>query len=326
MQALPAAAFQRHKWGAIDALIWGLILIAYFVADRYLQLGTQVLIMIILALSLDLAIGFSGIESLGHAVFFGLGGYAAALFALNVSSDPFLGLLAGALVAGVFGFLSGLFVLRTRGLTQVILTMAVATVMLHVATTAKGLTGGDDGLSGYKIDPLLGLYSFDLYGRVSYVYASVILFVVFLICRAVVNSPFGLTVRGIRDNTTRMRLLGVPVTRRLVVMYSISGALAGVAGALSAQVTGVVATDSMSFLISGNVLIVLLLGGMGRLTGVFLGSAIFVVVSDRAAAIDPFNWFFVLGVLLILVVRFTPQGLSVWLERLLGDRLRLSRQ
>jgi branched-chain amino acid transport system permease protein len=313
-----ADAFLRHRLSWSDALIWLIGIAVYFVASEYLQLATQTVIMIIFALSLDLAIGYGGIESLGHAVFFGTGAYAAGSYALYVSSEPISGLVAGGLAAAVLGILAGLLILRVRGLTQVILTLAIATMLLQVATTAKSITGGDDGLTGYRIAPILGQFEFDLYGHTAYIYGLVILAVVFLFCRILVNSPFGLTVRGIRDNSLRMRLLGVPVTARLLTLYTISAALAGVAGALSAQVTGLIGTDSLSFLLSGNVLIMLILGGIGRLSGAFLGATVFVVVSDRAAAIDPFNWLFVLGAMLILAVRFTPSGLTVVIDRLVA--------
>jgi branched-chain amino acid transport system permease protein len=319
--SLIADAFLRHRLSWSDALVWLVGILVYFVADEYLQLGTQTVIMIIFALSLDLAIGYAGIESLGHAVFFGTGAYAAGSYALYVSGEPISGLVAGGLAAGVLGILSGVLILRVRGLTQVILTLAIATMLLQVATTAKPITGGDDGLTGYKIAPILGQFTFDIYGHTAYLYGLAILAVVFLLCRILVNSPFGLTVRGIRDNPLRMRLLGVPVSARLLTMYTISGALAGVAGALSAQVTGLVGTDSLSFMLSGNVLIMLILGGIGRLSGAFLGATVFVVVSDRAAAVDPFNWLFVLGAILILAVRFTPSGLSVMFDRLVAQVL-----
>ncbi|MCG2628258.1 MULTISPECIES: branched-chain amino acid ABC transporter permease [Bradyrhizobium] len=304
--------------GLSDALVWALAIFAYFFLGAYHQLGTQVIIMIILALSLDLAIGYSGIESLGHAVFFGIGAYAAALFALNVLSEPLTGLVVGGLAAGAFGFVTGLLVLRVRGLTQVILTIAIGAVVLQVATTWKSVTGGDDGLAGYQVAPILGRYSFDLYGHTAYLYSLCVLAFVFALARILVNSPFGYVLRGIRDNDQRMRMLGVPVAARLLLIYSISAAIAGVAGAISAQVTGLVATDSLSFLLSGNVLIMLLIGGMGRLTGAFIGGIIFVIFSDRAAAIDPFNWLFMLGGLLILAVRFTPQGVGPWIDRMGG--------
>jgi len=309
------SAFARHRAGWADAALLAAAVATYFIADQYLALATQVIIMIIFALSLDLALGFGGIETLGHAAFFGTGAYAAGLYALHLSGEPITGLLVGAAAGTVLGVLSGAVVLRTRGLTLVMLTLAIAAMLSQFATVAKGITGGDDGLTGYTVRPVLGLFAFDLYGRTAYLYALAALAAAFGLARLVVNSPFGLTMRGIRDNPLRMRFLGVNVTRRLVTLYAFSGAIAGLAGALQAQVTGLVGVDSLSFILSGNVLIALILGGTGRLYGAFLGAALFVVVSDRAAAIDPFNWLFALGALLILTVRFAPNGVLAALER-----------
>lgn len=312
----------RHHWSWIDALPFLFAAATYFAASRYLPLGTQVMIQVAFALSLDLALGYGGIDSLGHVAFFGMGAYTAGLFAMYVSSDPLLGLACAALVGALTGLLTGPLVLRARGVTLVMLTLAVATMIEQLANASamKPITGGADGLFGFKIAPLLGLFPFDLAGRTAYWYALGVVAVVFFVCKVVVNSPFGLVVRGIRDNPVRMRMLGVKVTSRLVVLYCISGALAAIAGGLSAQVTKLVGLDSLAFLLSGNALVMLILGGAGRLYGAMIGATIFVVLSDRAAAIDPFNWLFAIGFLLILAVRFAPQGivglLMDWSQRL----------
>jgi branched-chain amino acid transport system permease protein len=318
MQAAPgdfARHFSRHTLSWLDLLPFALVIVMYFVAESYLPLCTQIMIMIVFALSLDLILGYGGVESLGQAALFGTGAYAAGIFALRLSSDPLLGLaiagVAGALVAGI----TGPVVLRARGITLVMMTLAVATMLLELANSMRWLTGGADGLYGFRIAPLLGRFEFDLEGKTAYVYVAVMFLIVFVICKLVVNSPFGLTIRGIRENPVRMRLLGVPVLRRLVTMYVISGFLAGVAGGLSAQVTQLVAPDSFSFVLSGNALIMVILGGIGSLNGAILGAALFVLISDRAAAISPFHWLFALGIALILTVRYAPAGLISFLQR-----------
>jgi branched-chain amino acid transport system permease protein len=183
--------------------------------------------------------------------------------------------------------------------------------MLHeLANSWKSLTGGADGLYGFRIAPVLGRFPFDLFGRTGFLYAAAVLACLFFLSKALVNSPFGLTMRGIRDNPVRMRMLGVPVKRRLITLYAISAAVAGIAGGLSAQVTKLVGLDSLAFSLSGNVLVMLILGGTGSLYGAFLGATAFVVLSDRAAAVSPFHWLFALGILLILAVRYAPQGLA----------------
>jgi branched-chain amino acid transport system permease protein len=302
-------AFSRHPLSWVDALPWIAVVALYFAANTYLPLGTQVMIMIIFALALDLALGYGGVATLGHAVFFGMGAYAAGLWALYVSSEPISGLFVALAAGGVSGLIAGPLVLRTRHLTLVMMTLAVATLVQNLANSMKPVTGGADGLYGFKIAPVLGLFPFDLAGRTGYWYSAAALAVVYFLCKALVNSPFGLAVKGIRDNPVRMRMLGVPVTRRLVALYAISGAFAAVAGGISAQVTKLVGLDSLAFTLSGNVLVMLILGGTGSLYGAFLGATVFVVLSDRAAAVSPFHWLFAVGIVLILAVRYAPRGL-----------------
>jgi branched-chain amino acid transport system permease protein len=310
-------AFSRHRLSWLDALPWLAALAAYFVFPTYLPLGTQVMIAIIFALALDLALGYGGVASLGHAAFFGIGAYAAGLWALDVTSEPVSGLLVAGLAGGFGALLAGPLVLRTRGLTLVMMTLAVATLLESVANADwfKPVTGGADGLFGYTIAPIFGAFTFDLAGRTGYWYAASVMAIVFVLSKAIVNSPFGLTIRGMRENPVRMRMLGVPVLNRLVVLYVISGAFAAMAGAVSAQVTRLVGLDSLAFMQSGNVLVMLILGGMGSLYGAFLGATLFVILSDQAAEIDPFNWLLGVGLVLILAVRFAPQGIVGVIEQ-----------
>jgi branched-chain amino acid transport system permease protein len=307
-------AFARHPLSWLDALPWVAALALYFAFPSYLALFTQVMIQIVFALALDLALGFGGVASLGHAAFFGIGAYAAALYALHVSSEPISGLAVAAVAGGIGALVVGPVILRTRGLTLVMLTLAIATLLQNLANSFGAVTGGANGLMGYRIAPIFGVFAFDLFSHTAFCYAAAVMAVVFFLSKALVNSPFGLTVRGIRENPVRMRLLGVPVVRRLVLLYAISGAFAAVAGALSAQVTTLVGLDSLSFALSGNVLVMLILGGIGSLYGAFLGAFLFVVLSDRAAAIDPFNWLFAIGILLVLAVRYAPNGIVGLIE------------
>jgi branched-chain amino acid transport system permease protein len=309
-------AFAAHRINSIDIGIWVVAIGAYFVVPDYLSLGTNVLIMILFTLSLDLAVGYGGIDTLGQGAFFGVGGYASAFWALHVTGEPISGLLVGAAVAAILGVLTGPIILRTRGLTLIMITLAISSMLGEFAVTAKSITGGDDGLTGYTIHPVLGIFPFDIYFQTAYFYCLAVLAVCFVIARIVVNSPFGLTVRGIRENPVRMRLLGVPIRLRLIGLFTLSGAMAGVAGALSAQVTGLIGTDTLTFLVSGNGLVALILGGFGRLYGAILGAALLEIFSDRAAAINPFHWLLGLGVMLILAVRFMPNGLVGVIDKL----------
>ena len=284
------------------------------------QLGllTRIFIVGLFVLSLDLVVGIAGLATLGHAAMFGAGAYAAGAFALHVVPDPLvglgIGLLAGALLAGV----SGAFVLRYQGFTFLMLTVAVSQLVLSVAHKARAWTGGDDGLSGFTMGPLLGQFEFDLEGRTAAYYALAILVLGFYMARRLVNSPFGLAVRGIHESRARMAALGTPVYRRLLGIYTVAGALAGVAGALSAQTTAVVGLDSLSFALSAEVLVMLILGGAGRLTGALVGAAIFLVLHHTASSINPYHWLFIVGGLLMLVVLLPPAKALAWLRTRLG--------
>lgn len=319
-----AGALRHQRFTAIDAFLVTAMLATFFFADLYLALAVSVLIMIILALSLDLAQGYAGIETLGHAAFFGVGAYAAGLYALHVSPEPISGLVVGAVAAAVVGALTGIAVLRTQGLTQIMLTLASATLLFELANGLKSVTMGDDGLTGYSIAPLLGYFEFDIQGRTGYVYAAVVLVAVYLFAKYFVNSPLGLTAQGIRENPVRMRLLGVRVYARLLVIYAISAAMAGIAGALSAQINRIVGLDTLGFALSANVLVMLALGGTGRLYGAFVGVIVFMLLSEWASAIDPTNWLAALGILLILVVRFAPTGLMGLMDKLFSKTRRKS--
>lgn len=317
MLGLPSVALGigRHRLTWVDAVPWVLIASVYLFGDSYLPLATQALIMVIFALSADLMLGYGGVETLGQSALFGAGAYAAGLLALHLSSDPIVGLLVAGLGGTIIALITGPLVLRARGITLVMLTLAVATVLLELANALRSITGGADGLYGFQIAPIFGVFAFDLYGHTAFWYCVATFAVVLVICRIVVNSPFGLTVRGIRENPLRAQLLGIPVGRRLVVLYAISGFCAGMAGGLSAQVTQLAGLDAFSFDLSGDVLIMLVLGGTGSLGGAVLGAILFTVVSDRAAAVSPFHWLFILGIGLILMVRFAPAGLTGLLQR-----------
>lgn len=297
-------------WHAVP---WVLALAFYFMAAGYHSLGTNILVYILLTLSLDLALGYAGIITLGHAAFFGCGAYTAALFALHVYSEPVTGLLVATVVTGVFAALTGMLILHTQGVTLLMLTLAISILLAEWANRAHGITGGEDGLRvimGY----VLGLFRFDLWGRVAYLYALAVLFVWFVAAWNIVHSPFGRSLDGIRQSPARMRAIGTPVWWRLVAIYAISGAMAGTAGALSAQTTRFVGLNTLHVLISGIAVVMLVLGGTKRLYGAFIGAAIYVVVQDVAAKVNPFYWMFVIGGLLMATVMFLEGGLMEVLD------------
>lgn len=309
-QTLPKRATRRVPLGWIADLAVIAIAIAVFYVFPYdLGFCTRIVIMMIFVLSLDLILGYAGIATLGHAAMYGTGAYAAGLFAIHVTGDPLLGLGAGALAGAAIASISGLLLMRAHGLTLLMLSIAVAQVLQEIANKARGVTGGADGLSGINMKPVLGLFDFDFVGKTGYWYACAVLFAVLIFLKVIVRSPFGLAARGIHESHARMRSIGTPVYGRLVALYTLAGAIAGIAGALAAQVTAVVGLDSYSFANSAEAVIMLVLGGTGRLYGALFGTAIFMVVHHIAASVDPFNWLFIIGFLVLAVVFFFPGGL-----------------
>jgi branched-chain amino acid transport system permease protein len=188
-------------------------------------------------------------------------------------------------------------------------TLGLCLLLYEVANKAHSITGGDDGLQGVHMWPLLGRFQFDLYGTTAYGYALVILFLSLLVLRRLVNSPFGLSLRGIRENPRRMPAIGSPMSKRIRTIYTISAAFAGLAGGLLAQTTEFVALDALSFQRSAEVLVMLVLGGAGRLYGGLIGAMIFMIARDQLADMNPQYWYFWLGLLLIAVIVFLPNGI-----------------
>ncbi len=311
---------QQERWKPMEFAFWALALVAPFVFPDDRLFLSQIAILGLFCLSLDLILGIAGILSLGQAAFFGLGGYAAGLFSIYVSGDPLVGLVVAAALAGLLGLFTAPLLLGGKDLTRLLITVAVAGILYEAANKWSAVTGGVDGLQGIVINPLLGLVEFDLGGTVAYWYALAVLFVVFLGLRRLKNSPFGLALTGIRLNVQRMPALGVPVSRRLTVAYAIGGAVAGIAGALLTQTNQFVSLDALSFHRSAELMLILVLGGTGNLYGALLGTIVFSVAHHLLSEINPMYWQFWMGTLLILIVLFARDGLTGGLRRL-RDRL-----
>ncbi len=311
-----AAFARRHRFHPLEALPWAAAVAAFGLFPSYLPLGAQILATILFALSADLVLGYAGIVTLGHAAFFGTGAYTAGLLAANGWGEPITGLLAAAFVAALIGLISGLVVLRTTGLALLMQTLVVATLLQQAAVTGSKFTGGDDGLQGMVVWPIFGLFRFDLYGRTAYVYCLAVLFLCWWLARRVVHSPFGRSLTGIRENVLRMHAIGAPVVRRRLVIYTISAAMAGIAGALIAQTTQFVGLGFLSLERSGTVLIMLIIGGVGRLYGAFIGVPLYMIAQDRFSEVEPVYWYFWIGLLMVLVVVFARGGLFGVFDRL----------
>jgi branched-chain amino acid transport system permease protein len=304
----------RLRW--TEALPWVLAVAVFFLLPDYLSMGTRVLTYILFALSLDLILGYAGIITLGHAAFFGVGAYAAGVVSVKLGiTDPLLQLLVSALAAGLLGALTGAVIMRTHGLTQLMLTLAVAAVCLEIANKATDLTGGADGLSGVVVAPILGLFKFDLYGKTGYWWCFTILLVCWYFVRRLVYSPFGASLTGIRDNRLRMEAIGAPVFGRLVIVYTVSAVMAGLAGGLLTQTNQVVGLNVLGFEPSGELMVMLILGGVGRLYGAFVGPIVFLVAQDFLSKQFPEYWFFGIGLMLVVVVLFARGGILRVLDR-----------
>ncbi len=313
--SLTAPLRQGARWRWPESVFWLLPAAAYFAFPDNLSLLSQIAIAALFTLSLDLILGYAGIVSLGHAAFFGLGAYASGLLAQAGWGDPLLGLLVAAVLAGAAGFASSFLVLRGADLTRLMVTLGLGLMLFEAANKWTSLTGGLDGLQGVELQPVLGLFRFDLYGRTAYIYCVVVLFCLFLLARRIVHSPFGLSLIAIRQNPLRMPALGVPVTARLAAVYSLAAAYAGVAGGLLTQTTQFVSIDVLSFPRSAEVMLMLVLGGTGSLYGALLGTILFMTLHQFLSGINPQYWQFWIGLMLIGVVLFARGGVMGALRR-----------
>jgi branched-chain amino acid transport system permease protein len=302
---------RRHLWRVWEAIPWVLALALYFVFPKYLGFGTELLVTILFAVSLDLILGYAGIVTLGHAAFFGAGAYTVGMLAKHgIWNEPLTGLLLAAVVAAAIGLGSGLVLLRTQGLTLLMLTLCTMALLEEAANLGHDYTGGFDGLDNLPMAPLLGVFEFNpLYPTTQYLYVLAVLGLCFAFVRTLVYSPFGQSLTGIRENMLRMHAVGAPVRRRLVICYSISAAIAGIAGGIWAQANAYVNLGTLGLDRAATVLIILVLGGNGRLYGPFVGAGAYMVLSHFLSRIYPTAWQLGLGLLLVLIALFARNGI-----------------
>src|SRR5499427_1905084 len=313
----PHAYLQAQaRWRTSEAVFWIATLLPFVLTPNYLVLASQVAITALFALSLDLILGYAGIVSLGHAAYFGFGSYTAGLIAKWGWGEPLTGLAAAAAAAGLLGYATSFIIARFRHLALIMITLGLGLLLAEAANSASWLTGGADGLQGVRMWKLLGLFPFDLYGTTAYTYSLVVLFLGFLLARRLINSPFGLALRGIRENAVRMPAIGAASPAHIRKVFTIAAVMAGVAGALLAQTTETVSLETLSFQRSADVLVILILGGAGRLYGGLVGAIIYMVARDQFSGINPQYWYFWIGMLLIAVVLFLPNGILGGLARL----------
>jgi branched-chain amino acid transport system permease protein len=299
-----ASFAQRARWGVPEIAFW-LVAVAtvFFLPSKHLIL-TEIAILGLFALSLDLILGYAGIVSLGHAAFFGFGAYVAGILAkYGIVKEPVLALLVSGLAATALGFVTSFLVLRGSDLTRLMVTLGVALVLREIANRLD-ITGGADGLQGITMEPVLGHFAFDIYGKTAYVYCLIVLFVLFVLARRIVNSPLGLSLRSVKGNPLRASAIGIHVNGRLVAIYTIAAGYAGIAGALLTQSTQFASLSVLDFERSADVLLMLIIGGVGYLYGGLIGAILFKLVQDYLASVTPQYWQFWLGLALVMMILF----------------------
>ena len=303
----PASAQARllapSRWRAWEIVLWVAIWLMPILLGQHAALINEIAILALFALSLDLILGYAGIVSLGHAAYFGVGAYGAALFAKHLMPDPLLGLAVGAVLGAVLGLITSPMIVRGTDLTRLMVTMGVALVLLELANKFDSLTGGADGLQGVVMGPLLGHFEFDLGARVASFYSLAVLFLAFLLLRRIVHSPLGISLQALRDNRLRVSAIGLSVQGRLAAVYTLGAALAGAAGALLAQTTGFASLDVLEFHRSADVMLALVIGGAGWLWGGLIGAIAFKVMHDFISAFTAQYWNFWIGLFLVLLMR-----------------------
>jgi branched-chain amino acid transport system permease protein len=299
---------EKTRWRPLEIVFWLCTLLPFVVTPNYLSLASQIAITALFALSLDLMLGYAGIVSLGHAAFFGVGAYTAGLLSKHYIGEPLTGLLFAGILSGIVGYATSHIIVRFRHLALIMLTLGLGLLLHEAANSAHWLTGGADGLQGVRVGTLFG-FKFDMFGRTAYAYSLVVLFLCFLVARRIIHSPFGLALRGIRENATRMPAIGAPSRAHLRKAYTLSAVMAGMAGALLTHTTSTVSLEVLSFGRSADVLVILILGGAGRLYGGIVGAIIYMVARDQFSGINPQYWYFWIGLLLVLVVMFLPNGI-----------------
>jgi branched-chain amino acid transport system permease protein len=313
--AAGARAFlrRRTRWTAFEIAFWLATLLPFFLFPTYLSLASQIAITGLFAVSLDLILGYAGIISLGHAAFFGMGAYVAALLAKHeIINEPVLALLVAGFAAMALGFVTSFLVLRGSDLTRLMVTLGVALMLRELANRYGWLTGGADGLQGVIIKPVLGMFHFDMFGHTGYAYCLIVLFVLFLIARRLVNSPFGLSLMSVKGNPLRASAIGISVDARLIAIYTVAAGYAGIAGALLAQTTAFASLEVFSFDRSADLLLVLIIGGAGYLYGGLIGAIIFKFMQDYLSQLTPQYWPFWIGLVLVVIVLVGRERITTW--------------
>jgi branched-chain amino acid transport system permease protein len=287
------------KW---EPLVWLLAFASPLLLPSHSLLISEIAITALFAMSLDLILGYTGIVSLGHAAFFGMGAYSAAIFAKLVMPDPLLGLFVATMLATLLGAACSFTIQRGSDLTRLMVTLGVGLLLYELANKLDWLTGGADGLQGVLMAPVLGLFEFDLSGKTAAWYALAITSLFFVLLRRWVHSPFGAGLKAIRDNRLRAASIGIHVSRRIAAIYLLAAGVAGAAGALFAQTTGFASLDVFAFDRSADLMLMLVIGGTGWLWGGIAGAVAFKILHSVISNLTPQYWTFWIGLFLVVLV------------------------
>ncbi len=298
---------------AAGIAVWVVLLtMPYWMAaiGGYTELATRIVVMALAAMSLNFLLGFTGVLSFGHAAYFGLGAYGVAMTIKYLVPNTLLGMAVGVAVATVAAAIIGALIVRRRGVYFAMVTIAFGQVFYFIAYRWNTMTGGDDGLTGWHRMPIdLGLADLDFFGNdmAFYYFARAVFAICVGIMASLLRSPFGRTLLAIRENERRARFLGIPIERHIWLSFVISCMFVSVAGSLYALLNNFTDPRALRFDLSGNFVIMAVLGGMRSFWGPLIGAAIFVALQDYVSSHTE-NWMSVIGLVFVLVVRFFPRG------------------
>ena len=309
----------ERRWGQL-IVIWVVLLLVPFwlpMVGGYTALAGRVLVLGLAAMSFNLLLGFTGVMSFGHAAYFGLGAYGAGLALKYVAASTPLAMLMGVLLGGGLGALFGLLIVRRRGVYFAMVTVAFGQVAFYVAYSWNDLTGGYDGLRGFTREPLhLGLTTIDITNNsTAFYYFLLFVFAIAVGLQALLlASPFGRTLLAIRENERRARFLGIPIERHIWLSFAISCCFTALAGSLYALLNNFADPMGLHYSLSGEIVIMTVMGGMRAFWGPLVGAAVFVVLQDYISSMTV-NWMSFVGLIFVLVVLFFPRGLLGMFQR-----------
>ena len=311
---------EQNRQRLSTALIWLVLLtMPYWMAATggYTELGTRVLILGLAAMALNFLLGFTGVLSFGHAAYFGLGAYGAAMAVKYLAPSTPLSIVVGVVVGTLAGAIIGALIVKLRGVYFAMVTIAFGQVFFFIAIRWNSVTGGDDGLSGWTRHALdLGFRKIDILGSdKAYYYLVLLLFAIAVgLMALLLRSPFGRTLLAIRENERRARFLGLPIEQHIWMSFVISCFFASLAGTLFALLSNFIDPRALHWSQSGNFVIMAVMGGMRSFWGPLVGAAIFVVLQDYVSS-HTANWMSFIGLFFVLVVMFFPRGVLGMLRR-----------